>query len=157
MAESDQSGFECGVVAKEAAPMKRSLSAAAVIVLLAASAAMVQTMAESDADAQDPVTMTGCLRTGSAETVFILRGAATGGAAETPDQQASPRDYLLVQFADGVDLTAHVNHRVAITGIVSRAAGGPAPPEAANTAERAMPRLSVRALKHVAPDCSTPL
>lgn len=136
--------------------MRKRLSAVVVIVLLAASAAMVRTRAGS-ADAQDPVTMTGCLRTGSAETVFILRGAATGGTAGTPDQQATARDYLLVQLADGVDLTAHVNHRVAITGIVSRAADGPAPPEAANTAERAMPRLSVRALKHVAPDCSMPL
>ena len=128
----------------------------AVIAAAAAGLAWTMTVASApDAQGPAPVTLTGCLRSGSAATVFILRGAAAPGASEAPSQEPMPRDYLLVEVAEGIDLNAHLNHRVAITGPSRRAADGPAPPEAANTAERALWRLSVRDLRHVANDCST--
>lgn len=95
---------------------------------------------------------TGCLRAGSSGSVYLLRGAtpAEGGEGEMR------RDYLLVSVAGGVDLNATLNHRVTITGTAAAAAEGPAPPEGANTAERALRRLTVEQLVDVAPNCSEP-
>jgi len=102
---------------------------------------------------QQPTTLTGCLRIGSAPTVFILRGATEPDAVEMPAQGQMPRDYLLVAIPESVDPAPHVNHLVAITGQVSDARSGPPPPEAANTAERALRRLAVSGLRHVADSC----
>ncbi|HUF47335.1 MAG TPA: hypothetical protein VMM93_05920 [Vicinamibacterales bacterium] len=102
----------------------------------------------SDVAAQSAATLTGCLRTGSASTVFILRGASAG------ESGGPPRDHLLVDAAEGVDLSAHVNRRVAITGPAWGPGEGPSPPSAANTAERALRRQSVTSLREVASDCS---
>jgi hypothetical protein len=136
---------------------------------------------------QDPPqdqTLTGCLRTGSAPTVFLLRGAsltddpASSGPREpfslsSQEQLAGIRptvsasasgllhaevrtarvaeDYLLVSTPPS--LAEHVNHRIAVTGVVSDAA---APPAGANAAERALKRLSVKSVKEVAVNCSAP-
>lgn len=91
------------------------------------------------------VTMTGCLRGGSAAGVFVLRGATTEG------QPA--RDYLLVQVPDGVDLPALANHTVAVSGTMHSADSGPPPPDGANSAERALRRLAVQGVNDVAPNC----
>jgi hypothetical protein len=103
---------------------------------------------------QDPPqerTLTGCLRTGSASSVFILRGAAADDAA-TPSGNSRPEDYLLV--AGDVPLGEHVNHRVAVTGVVSDAGAPPPPPPAANAAEKALKKLSVKGVKEVAANCA---
>lgn len=97
---------------------------------------------------QDPVTLTGCLRSGGAEGVFILRGAAAPVAA---GQMA--RDYLLVQVPDDVSLPPLVNHRVAVTGTVHTPDNAPAPPDGANSAERALRRIAVRGASDVASSC----
>jgi hypothetical protein len=122
-----------------------------VVGLAVASAAAVTWMADAPAPAhqEQTVTMTGCLRTGSGSTVFILRGATGEGAG-------SPRDYLLVDVAAGVDLAARVNRQIAVTGRVWGAGEGPSPPEAANTAERALRRQSVASLSEVASECLDP-
>jgi len=138
--------------------MEAKRPALVLAVIVAAAAGLAWTMTVGSApDTQDPapVTLTGCLRSGSAATVFILRGAAASGPTDAPSQEATSRDYLLVEVAEGIDLNAHLNQRVAITGPSRRASDGPAPPEAANTAERALWRLSVQGLRHVANDCST--
>lgn len=124
-------------------------------VMMSAAAAAVLWSAASmtgDADRQEPATLTGCLRTGSAATVYILRGA-TAPAAEVPDAgaQQMPRDYLLVAIPGNVDVAGNVNKRVAITGPVSRDAGPV--PEGANAAERALRRVSVQGLRVVADNC----
>ena len=51
-------------------------------------------------DAPQERTLTGCLRTGSAASVFVLRGAAADAAAETPSGTTMPEDYLLVAIPD---------------------------------------------------------
>jgi len=96
------------------------------------------------------VTLTGCLRSGSDPAIFILRGA-TGGS-DAP----SPRDYLLVDVADGVNPGAALNRRVAVTGRIWPAGEGPAAPQAANTAERALRRQSVASMREVASECLEP-
>jgi hypothetical protein len=101
---------------------------------------------------QDPVTLTGCLRTGSAPTVYILRGASAP-EPEAPDTSAQARDYVLVSVPAGTDLNAMLNHRVAVTGRVHTGEGGPSAPEGANTVERALRRLTVEKAQDVAPNC----
>ena len=94
-------------------------------------------------------TLTGCLRSGSDPSVFILRGASGG-------EMRSPRDYLLVDVAQGVNLGASLNRQVAITGRVWPPGEGPAAPSAANTAERALRRQSVASMRDVASECLAP-
>ena len=89
----------------------------------------------------------GCLRTGSASSVFILRSAREAGA------EAGARDYLLVAIASGTDLNAAMNHQVSIDGDASGAGEGPEPPAAANSAEKALRRLSVRGVKDSGQRC----
>ena len=101
-------------------------------------------------------TLSGCVRIGSAPAVFVLRGASAT-SAESPDQapgQQLPEDYLLVSIPPAVSLDAHVNHRVAITGVASDPGVGPAPPTAANAAEKAMRRLAVKSVKELAQNCA---
>lgn len=101
-------------------------------------------------------TLTGCVRTGSAPTVFVLRnasGAALESVAPAEGQQL-PEDYLLVAIPAAVSLETHVNHRVAITGVVSDAGTGPAAPAAANAAEKAMKKLAVKSVKELAQNCA---
>lgn len=104
---------------------------------------------------QDPPqerTLTGCLRTGSASSVFILRGAAADDASASPAGNSRPEDYVLV--AGDLPLGEHVNHRVAVTGVVSDAGAPPPPPPAANAAEKALKRISVKSIKEVAANCA---
>ena len=91
-------------------------------------------------------TLTGCLRQGSGEAVFLLRGASS------PDEPAQ-RDYLLVSIPAGVEVVAMLNHRVSVVGDVYAAADGPEPPPGANTVERALRRLAVQSLSDVAASC----
>ena len=90
-------------------------------------------------------TLTGCLRGGSSAGVFLLRNAGDAAASD---------DYVLVAIPQSVSPGEYLNHRVAVTGLVSQPNGGPAPPPGANAAERALQRLTVKALKDVAPNCS---
>ena len=95
-----------------------------------------------------PATLTGCLRQGSGEQVFLLRGATeTGG-------QGGARDYLLVAVPSEVDLAASLNHQVAIVGDVFAASEGPAPPPGANTVEKALRRLAVQSMTEIEASCA---
>jgi hypothetical protein len=129
--------------------------AAGVVAAVVSSAAVVLVQSTIDGQQQDEKTVTGCMRTGSSPTVYLLRSATIGGAeaaAQSGSQQTE--DYLLVTVPDTLNLSVHVNHRVAITGVVSPASAGPPPPTAANAAEKAMQRLAVKSLKMVAQNCA---
>jgi hypothetical protein len=101
-------------------------------------------------------TLTGCVRTGSAPAVFVLRGASAGATESAPqaDGQQLPEDYLLVSIPPPVSLETHVNHRVAITGVVSDPGVGPPPPAGANAAEKAIRRIAVKSVKELAQNCA---
>jgi hypothetical protein len=92
-------------------------------------------------------TVTGCLRQGSGEAVFLLRGATS------PDEPGQ-RDYLLVSVPSGVDLAAALNHRISIVGEIHAAVDGPEPPPGANTVERALRRLAVQSMSEIAASCA---
>ncbi|MEZ5317591.1 MAG: hypothetical protein R2752_09345 [Vicinamibacterales bacterium] len=112
--------------------------------------------AQAAAAGQEPATLTGCLRSGNTATVFILRGATAPAAApEAPDAGAQmPRDYLLVSVPENVELGPHLNHTIAVTGVAHGPGQGPAPPEGANTAEKALRRIAVQSIAEVAPNCN---
>ena len=99
-------------------------------------------------------TLTGCLRTGSAANVFLLRGAAADQNAETPSGTVVAEDYLLVAIPADAALTERVNHRIAVTGVVSDPGAPPSPPAGANAAEKALKKLSVKSVREVAANCA---
>lgn len=99
-------------------------------------------------------TLTGCLRTGSSANVFVLRGAAADQNGATPSGTAAAEDYLLVAIPADVALTERVNHRIAVTGVVSDPGAPPSPPAGANAAEKALKKLSVKSVREVAANCA---
>lgn len=104
-------------------------------------------------------TLTGCLRTGSASTVYILRGAADPGHAEAlAEAEGSvslpPEDFVVVSVPNSTSLADLVNHRLEMTAVVTEPDAPPPAPPNANAAERSLRRLSVRAVKDVAPNCA---
>lgn len=100
-----------------------------------------------DAPEVTAATLNGCLRQGSAPSVYLLRGAQQVGA------EGGARDYLLVSIPGNVNLDAALNHQVAVDGDVFPAAEGPAPPAAANTVEKALRRLAVMGLRDSGNGC----
>lgn len=135
--------------------IRRTLSTLAIVV--AAGVAVLVALTSPGDQGSEAVTLTGCLRTGGNPAVYLLRGAETpaANAAPAPGETAAPEDYLLVAIPSSLDLKALVNHRIAITGLVSDAKGGPSPPEEANAAERALKRLAVQSAREAASNCST--
>jgi hypothetical protein len=107
-------------------------------------------------EAPQEQTLTGCLRTGGAANVFLLRGAAADQNAETPSGTAVARaeDYLLVAIPADAALNERVNHRIAVTGVVSDPGAPPPPPAGANAAEKALKKLSVKSVREVAANCA---
>lgn len=134
--------------------MRTKWIAAIVAAVVAGSVAVV--LVQSGGQPPAERTLTGCVRTGSAPAVFVLRGAS-GIQAESPDQaggQQLPEDYLLVSIPPAVSLETHVNHRVSVTGVVSDPGVGPAPPSGANAAEKAIRRIAVKSVKELAQNCA---
>ena len=111
-------------------------------------------VADTPPTQEKTTTLTGCLRTGSASTVYILRGAADP-VAEQPGHEASamPEDYIVASAPSGTNLGDLVNHRLEMTSVVTEPDAPPSAPANANAAERSLRRLTVRSLKDVAPNC----
>ena len=65
-----------------------------------------------------------------------------------------PEDFLIASTPSGTDLSGLVNRRIAVTGTVSDAKDGTAPP-GANTAEKALKRLNAQSIKEVASNCAS--
>ena len=132
----------------------RTLTLAAVLALGAVGAVLA--MSTAGDQAAEPRTLTGCLRNGSAPTVFVLRGATLPtAAAATPDGSApQPQDFVLVAVPEGTDLNGMINHRIAVTGIVIEPKDPPAAPGEANAVEKALKKIRVQSVKDVAGNCS---
>ncbi len=135
----------------------------------AAPAAKASTMAK-------PVTVTGCLASGSgstAGTTQAMDGRASFVLTDVDAKTAGTASFGLVADA-GLHLENHVNHKVQITGTLSAPVNAgattppnvvnPSTPEAQSTAPKAgetpvtgapmMPTLRVRKIKMVAESCS---
>jgi len=136
--------------------MIRTRTLTLVAVLALGAAGVVLAMSTAGDQAAEPRTLTGCLRTGSAPIVFVLRGAALPASiAPTPDgSRLLPEDFVLVAVPDGTDLNTVINHRIAVTGVVIEAKDPPAAPGEANAAERALKKIRVQSVKDIAGNCS---
>jgi hypothetical protein len=115
--------------------------------------------APSSAD-KDKVVVTGCIQQAPKLPVGTTGGAATADtskfiltkASPASDATATPKTYRL--DAEDSQLTAHVGHKVEITGTLDASkpaavAGDPAPPAAASPA-----KLKVASVKMIAASCS---
>jgi len=122
-------------------------------VLALGAVGVVLAMSAGD-QAAEPRTLTGCLRTGSAPAVFVLRGAALPEAPAPDGSRLLPEDFVLVAVPEGTDLNGVLNHRIAVTGVVIEAKDPPAAPGEANAAERALKKIRVQSVKDVAGNCS---
>ena len=134
----------------------RIITTAAIAV---ASAAVLAAWTGSIGQDRQTVSRTGCVRTGSTSTVYLLRGATapSSGPLESPGASAAvaiPEDFLLLP-GSGIDLAPMVNHRVTVTGELTEAKDPPPPPSGANTAEKALKRISVQNVKEVASNCAS--
>jgi len=108
----------------------------------------------SRADSSDKVVVTGCIQRGIQSPVGTTGapGAAAADAAKfiltkaspASDATATPKTYRL--DADDSQLTAHVGHKVEVTGTVD---AKPAPGDAASPA-----KLKVASVKMIAASCS---
>jgi hypothetical protein len=120
------------------------------IAIAASFAAVTSLVAAADTPiAQNPVTLGGCVRSGSSASVFLLRGAS----AASEGGKGMPEDFLIATVPDRVNLSDVVNHRVEVTATISEPNSPPAAPQGANAAERALKRISLSNLKDVANNC----
>jgi hypothetical protein len=136
----------------------------ALAVSLGAQGATDQSAQKSDTKG---MTLTGCLQAGTAPGTFTLTNATSSQRASadkptdpatatpTPTEEAvgtsgKAKTYELTAKT-GVDLTAHVGHKVEVTTEPATAKGA----EAGTSTEMktATPKLTVTALKHVSPTC----
>ena len=134
--------------------MTRTRTLTLAVLLALGGVGAVLAMSAAGDQAAEPRTLTGCLGTGSAPVVYVLRGAALPEAPAPDGSRLLPEDFVLVAVPDGTDLNAVVNHRIAVTGVVIEAKDPPAAPGEANAAERALKKIRVQSVKDVAGNCS---
>ena len=97
------------------------------------------------------VTLTGCIIQGSAPSIFIL-----SGAKKNPDDaKETAVTYFLVADAEDLNLKAHVNHSVRITG-VPELKTPPVPPPGGKVAEKDLLKFTAKAATMVSDRCPTP-
>ncbi len=118
--------------------------------------------AQKSTQADDKSVMVkGCLRAGDQPGTFVLanasvdqKGAATTGTTGTALKDKTVR---LVGTPAGVNLKEHVGHIVEASGMLmegeSKAPSTADKPAAGKTAAADMPRLNVKAVKHVKEGC----
>jgi hypothetical protein len=94
---------------------------------------------------QPEVSVMGCLMQGSQPSIFILEGAkpAAGTTQDTGTR------YQVVAESKDIDLLAHLNHEVQLTG----ASMGAIPPPEKPVEEKDLPTLKVRALEMLSNTC----
>lgn len=129
--------------------MKSLISALAVCLVAGAVSAGAQQQQQTpppQPPEQPQVTLSGCLTQGSMPSIFILENAkpAAGTTQETGTR------YLVVAETKDIDLLAHLNHEVQLTG----ASEGVIPPPEKQTEEKDLPKLRVRVLDMLSNTCS---
>lgn len=96
-------------------------------------------------EAKTDVLLTGCLVQGSGPTVFVFQNA------KTDPQIAEPgATYLIVPGTEDLNLRAHVNHTVQISG----QSDGKAPARGAPVNEKDLPTLTAKSLTMVSTTCT---
>ena len=133
--------------------MKLSRVVLCLVAVVALSAAVIaQSDKAADKDKGKNITLTGCLGQGTDANTFTLTSASSKDPtpASTKANPPSEKTYALTP-ASGVDLKAHVGHKVTITG---RHEGGSELARTEPGAAAAMPhKIEVKSVKHVSPTC----
>jgi hypothetical protein len=92
-------------------------------------------------------TLVGCVVKGSAPKTWVFENAV-----DPARKDDKPRKYLLIAAAD-MDLTAHANHKIQITGLADTKVVVATPPATA-VAEKDLPTFTIKTVTHVADTCS---
>lgn len=99
-------------------------------------------------------TISGCLKPGASPGSFILTNAATvpaapgGDAAPATGTTGSTKSYNIVAKS-AEDISKHVNHKIEVTGALSKSQPGAAPP----AADQPVETVTVQSFKMVAMAC----
>jgi hypothetical protein len=102
----------------------------------------------SPAASRNDVTVTGCLVQGSGPSVFLIKDAKKD-AKSTAEKGVS---YVVVTTAENVNLRAHLNHEITISG-ESDGRLAPASTEKAN--ENELPKLTAKNVTMISATCAT--
>jgi len=94
------------------------------------------------------VTLTGCVIQGSAPSIFLL-----SGAKKDPDNvKEIGTTYFLVADSEDLNLKAHLNHSVRITGVAEMKTP-PVPPPGGKVEEKDLLKFSAKAATMVSDRC----
>ena len=94
------------------------------------------------------VTLTGCVIQGSAPSIFLL-----SGAKKDPDNvKEIGTTYFLVADSEDLNLKAHLNHSVRITGVAEMKTP-PVPPAGGKVEEKDLLKFSAKAATMVSDRC----
>ena len=134
----------------------KNLALAFVGVALATSIAVAQsappTQAPPDPQTQQQkppeITLTGCIVQGSAPSIFLLSGAKK----DPDDTKETGTTYFLVADSADLNLKAHLNHSVRITG-VAELKTPPVPPPGGKVAEKDLLKFTAKAATMVSDRC----
>jgi len=144
--------------------MKTALTALAVCVAVAASTAAFQTpppgqqtpppgqqqqqqIVGDDQKTPTDVTLTGCLVQGSTPSVYLFDNAKK----DQKDKAEKSEKYLVLIAGEDLDLRAHLNHEVTMTGRIELK---PALPAGQKPAEKDLPTFATKNVTMVADTCS---
>jgi len=140
--------------------MKTALTALAVCVAVGASTAAFQQQQQTpptqqqaqqivgdDQKTPPDVTLTGCLVQGSTPSVFLFDNARK----DLKDKAEKGVRYLVLIAGEDLDLRAHLNHEVTMTGRIELK---PALPAGQKPAEKDLPTFATKNVTMVADTCS---
>jgi hypothetical protein len=135
------------------------IGAGVLVFALAAATAAAQAPSQ-DTQKGKTVSVTGCLAAGADAKSFMLNDAMPATAAKEQSKEApqsSEMKSYKVTADESLKLTAHVGHKVTLTGTLQEGTGTatPAPAGTSGTAGGAKPaNLAATALKMVSPTCT---
>ena len=126
--------------------------ALATSIAVAQSAPPTQTQAPQDPQQKEQkvpeITLTGCVIQGSAPEIFLLSGAKK----DPDDTKETGATYFLVANSGELNLKAHLNHSVRITG-VAELKTPPVPPPSGKVAEKDLLKFTAKAATMVSDRC----
>jgi hypothetical protein len=99
-------------------------------------------------DAPADVTLTGCLVQGSAPNIFVFQNAKKDSKS-TAEKGVS---YVVVASSDTINLRAHLNHEIQVTG---QSDGKIAPVSSERASESELPKLNAKNVTMISNTCST--
>ena len=135
--------------------MKSTITALAVILAVMSATVAAEARQEPVRRVAPEVVLTGCIVQGSSPSLFIFDNAKKDPTS-TPEKGER---YLLTVKGEALNLRAHLNHQVTVTGEVDLRVSAmperrPSPSDPTSAAgERTLPRLIVKSVTMVSDKC----